>query len=181
MDREDFALHSATYAGRVRNSFDALERRRSAEPGVQGVAFADRLPVEDQLKYGFGVDAAAGAPNAGLRASTMVHVSRGYFGAFGTSIIAGRDFAPIEYKPLGGPALIVNEAFVRNVFGPRNPIGQRIRLLSCNSDETLFGVDTAQWLEIVGVVKKFGWQPTRPEEQSAMYRPTLPGDGASRK
>jgi ABC-type lipoprotein release transport system permease subunit len=73
--------------------------------------------------------------------------------------------------------LIVNEAFARNVFGGRNPVGQRIRLLTYNSDETLFGVDPKQWLEIVGVVKDVGWQSTRPEEQSVMYRPTLPGDG----
>lgn len=177
LDREDFSLDSATYAGRVRNSFDELDRRLSAEPGVQHVAFADRLPVEDQLKYGFGVDTSAGAPGDGLRVSTMTYVSRGYFGAFGTSIIAGRDFAPIEYERLGGRVLIVNQAFARNVFGRRNAIGQRVRLLSYNADETLFGVDENQWLEIVGVVRDFGWQSSRPEEQSAMYRPTLPGDG----
>src|SRR6185503_10037576 len=173
MDREDFSLDSATYAGRVRNSFDELERRLSAEPGVQHVAFADRLPVEDQLKYGFGVDTSAGAPGDGLRVSTMTYVSRGYLGAFGTSIIAGRDFAPIEYERLGGRVLIVNQAFARNVFGQRNAIGQRVRLLSYNADETLFGVDENQWLEIVGVVRDFGWQSSRPEEQSAMYRPIL--------
>jgi ABC-type lipoprotein release transport system permease subunit len=71
----------------------------------------------------------------------------------------------------------VNEAFARNVFGQRNPIGQRVRLLSYDSDETLFGVDKDQWLEIVGVVRNFGLQETQPEDQSVMYRPTLPGDG----
>jgi putative ABC transport system permease protein len=177
IDREDLAVDSVTYAGRVRSSFDALETRLSAEPGVERVAFADRLPVNDQLKYGFGVDTSAGAPGNRLRVSTLVHVSRGYFGAFGTSIVAGRDFAPFEYERLGGRVLIVNEAFARNVFGQRNPIGQRVRLLSYNSDESLFGVDTAKWLEIVGVVRNFGWQAPRPEERSAMYRPTLPGDG----
>src|SRR6185503_7864331 len=71
----------------------------------------------------------------------------------------------------------VNQAFAQNVFGGRNAIGQRIRLLSYNSDETLFGVDKDQWLEIVGVVKNFGAPSERPEEQSEMYRPALPGDG----
>ena len=177
IDRDDLGLDSARSAGRIRNSFDALERRLSAEPGVEGVAFADRLPVEDQLEYGFGVDTAAGAPRDGLRVSTLVYISRGYFGAFGASIIAGRDFAPFEYETLGGRVLIVNEAFARNVFGQRNPIGQRVRLLSYDADETLFGVDKNQWLEIVGVVKDFGWQAPEPAKQSAMYRPTLPGGG----
>ena len=177
IDRDDFGVDSATYAARVRSSFDALESRLNAEPGVERVAFADRLPVEDQLKYGFAVDTAVGVPKEGLRASAMTYVSREYFGAFGTSIVAGRDFAPFEYEPLGGRVLIVNESFARNVFGPRNPVGQRVRLLSYPSELTLFGVDTTQWLEIVGVVKDFGRQPLRPEEQSVMYRPTLPGGG----
>jgi predicted permease len=177
IDRDDLGLDSAAYAGRVRNSFDALERRLGAEPGVEQVAFADRLPVSDQLKYGFGVDTTAGAPGDGLRVSTMTYVSRGYLDAFGAKLIAGRNFAPGEYERLGGRVLIVNEAFARNVFGGRNAVGQRVRLLTYNSDETLFGVDKNQWLEIIGVVRNFGWQSTRPEEQSAMYRPTLPGNG----
>ncbi len=272
IDRDDLAVDSATYVARVRNSFDALEARLSAEPGVERVAFADRLPVKDQLEYGFAVDTSAGAPGEGLRVSPMTYVSRGYFGAFGASIIAGRDFLPSDFERLGGRALIVNEAFARNVFGRSNraegevserakapfvaqlnraegevserakapfvaqlnraegevserakapfvaqlnraegevserakapfvaqlnraegevserakapfvaqlnPVGQRVRLVSYNSDETLFGVDTAQWLEIVGVVGNFGWQPPLPEDQIAMYRPTLGGDG----
>ena len=177
IDRDELGLDSAANETRVRNSFDELERRLSAEPGVEAVAFADRLPVEDRLKYGFGVDTLAGAPHDGLRTSTLVYVSRGYFGAFGASIIAGRDFRPYEFERLGGPVLIVNEAFARNVFGQRNPIGQRIRLLTYDSDETLFGVDKNQWLEIVGVVRNFGLQESQPEDQSVMYRPTLPGDG----
>jgi len=177
IDRDDLGVDSATYAARVRNSFYELERRLSAEPGVEHVAFADRMPVQDQLRYGFDVDTLAGAPRDGLRGSAMTYVSRGYFGAFGASIIAGRDFAPFEYEGLGGRVLIVNESFARSAFGRRNPVGQRVRLLSYDSDETLFGVDKNQWLEIVGVVKDFGWQESRPEEQSVMYRPTLPGNG----
>jgi predicted permease len=177
MDRDDLGVDSARFAARLRTSFDALERRLSAEPGVEAVAFADRLPVEDQLEYGFGVDTSAGAPRDGLRRSSLTYVSRGYFGAFGGSIVAGRDFAPFEYERLGGPVLIVNEAFARNVFGRRNPVGQRVRLLSYNADETLFGVNKDQWLEIVGVVRDIGLESTEPEEQSVMYRPALPGGG----
>lgn len=177
IDRDDLGVDSATYAARVRNSFVALEHRLSAEPGVEHVAFADRLPVQDHLKYGFDVDTSAGAPPHGLRASTMVYVSRGYLDAFGASIVAGRKFAPSEYESLGGRVLIVNQAFARNVFGGRNAVGQRVRLTSYNRDETLFGIDSTQQLEIIGVVNDFGWQPARLDEQSAMYRPTLPGGG----
>jgi predicted permease len=168
IDREDYVADSAAFAGRTRQRLDELEVRLSAEPGVERVAFADRLPVEDQFKYGIEVDTTAGAPTDGLRVSTLVHVSRGFFGAFGTSIVAGRDFAPLDFEV--GRVLIVNQSFARYVFGGRNAIGQRIRI---REGEVDIG-NPDQWYEIVGVVRDFGWQLPRPHEQSAMYRPSLP-------
>ena len=174
IDREDHTLDSAAFAARTRQSFDALERRLGAEPGVQHVAFASRLPVEDQFKYRIEVDTSTGVPATGLRTSTLVQVSRGFFGAFGTSVVAGRDFEPLDFQNGGARVLIVNEAFARHVLGERNPIGQRIRILS---GEDMRGLGE-EWYEVVGMVKNFGWQLPQPQEQSAMYRPTLPTAGA---
>jgi hypothetical protein len=70
--------------------------------------------------------------------------------------------------------LIVNEAFARHVFGERNPIGQRIKILN---GEEMRGIG-ADWYEVVGMVKNFGWQLPQPQEQSAMYRPVLPTPGS---
>src|SRR5690606_34927673 len=95
--REDFAMDSAAFAARTRASFDELERRLIAEPAVEQIAFADRLPVMDQFKYGIEVDTAALAATSGIRTSTLVHVSSGFFDTFGTSLVAGRDFAPIDF------------------------------------------------------------------------------------
>ena len=153
-------------------SFDELERRLGAEPGVERVTFADRLPVEDQFKYQIEVDTTTGAPATGLRTSTLVQVSRGFFAAFGTSVVAGRDFEPLDFET--GRVMIVNESFARHVFGDRNPIGQRIRIVSGEIDS----VAGEEWYEVVGMVKDFGWQLPRPQEQSAMYRPRLPTAGA---
>lgn len=168
VDRESHTLDSAAFAARARQGFEELERRLAAEPGVERVAFADRLPVEDQFKYLIEVDTAAGAPRDGLRVSTLVHVSKGFFNAFGTQVVAGRDFGPLDFET--GHVLIVNEAFARFVFGPRNAIGQRVRIVE-GEDSRATG---EQWYEIVGVVRNFGWQLPQPQEQSAMYRPTLP-------
>jgi predicted permease len=172
MDREDYGADSAAFAARARLSFDELERRLGAEPGVERVAFADRLPVEDQFKYQIEVDTAAGAPAAGLRTSTLVHVSRGFFAAFGTSVAAGRDFEPLDFET--GRVMIVNESFARHVLGGRNPVGQRVRIVG-GEDDSVAGED---WYEVVGMVRDFGWQLPRPPEQSAMYRPRLPAPGA---
>jgi predicted permease len=171
VDREQYGMDSATFAQRAQLRFDELERRVSAEPGVERVTFADRLPVQDQFKYAIEVDTANGAPSNGIRRSTLVQVSRGFFNAFGTSLISGRDFSSVDYER--GRSLIVNESFVRNVFGGRNPVGQRIKVVD-GEDPAVVGKD---WLEIVGVVKDFGWQLPEPQEQSAMYRPRRPLPG----
>lgn len=84
---------------RARLRFDELARRLSAEPGVEQVAFADRFPVMDQFKYQIEVDTMTGAPVTGLRTSTLVQISHGFFAAFGTSVIAGRDFGPLDFEP----------------------------------------------------------------------------------
>lgn len=172
MDREDHGADSATFAARARLRIDELERRLRAEPGVEQVAFADRLPVEDQFKYAIDVDTAAGAPADGLRRSTLVHVSSGFFAAFGTTVVAGRDFTPLDFET--GRVVIVNQSFARHVFGGRNAIGQRVRV---QDGEDMAGIARDQWYEVVGVVRDFGWQLPRPAEQSALYHPTLPGPG----
>jgi hypothetical protein len=168
MDREDHAGDSAAFAGRARASFDELERRLGAEPGVERVAFADRLPVEDQFKYQIEVDTTAGAPATGIRRSTLVQVSGGFLAAFGTSVIAGRDFVPLDFET--GRVLLVNAAFARHVLGGRNPVGRRVRVVG-GEDMTNAG---EEWYEVVGMVRDFGWQLQEPQEQAAMYRPRLP-------
>ena len=168
IEREDYGMADETFEARARLSLEELERRLSAEPGVEHVTFADRLPVMDQFKYQIELDTVAGGPATTLRTSTLVQVGSGFFDTFGTSVIAGRDFAPVEYET--GNVLIVNESFVRYVLGGRNAIGQRIRITSGEVDR-LAG---EQWYEVVGVVRDFGWQLPQPWEQSAMYRPGMP-------
>jgi predicted permease len=168
IDRESYAIDSATFAARARASLDELERRLATEPAIERVTFADRLPVEDQFKYQIEVDTLTGGPAAGLRTSTLVHVSHGFFATFGTSVIAGRDFAPRDFET--GRVLIVNQSFARYVLGGRNPIGQHIRIVTGEVES----VGGKEWYEIVGMVKDFGWQLPEPHEQSAMYRPSLP-------
>lgn len=167
MDREDHGIDSATFNARMRSSVDELERRLREEPGVEQVALADRLPVEDQFKYTIEVDTATGVPATGIRRSTLVDVSAGFFDAFGTSVVSGRDFVPLDFET--GHVMIVNESFARHVLGERNPIGQRIRIVSGEINS----IGGEQWYEIVGMVKDFGWQLPSPVEQSAMYRPSL--------
>ena len=171
IDAEDHGMDAAALNARARLSVEELKQRLQAEPEVEQVAFADRLPVEDQFKYQIEVDTTLGAPVDGLRTSTLVHVSDGFFPAFGTSVLAGRDFVPLDFET--GRVMIVNESFVRHVLGGRNAIGQRIRIVAGE----VGSVAGEEWYEVVGMVRDFGWQLPRPQEQSAMYIPSLPLTG----
>ena len=171
VDAEGYASDSAALAARTRASFEALERRLLAEPGVERVAYADRLPVADQFKYQIEIDTTTGGPKTGIRRSTLVQLSGDFFGTFGTALAAGRDFAPSDFD--NGHVMIVNQAFVHYVLGDRNGIGQRVRVVS-GEDARATG---KEWYEIIGVVKNFGWQLPEPQEQSAMYRPRSPMAG----
>ena len=166
---------AAALAARGRRSLAELEQRLRAEPGVEQVAFADRLPVMDTSKYGVEVDTATGAPATGLRVSTLAHVSPGFFHAFGSALVAGRNFSPVDLER--GNVLIVNESFTRLVFGDHNPVGQRIRIAH---GEIGAAADDG-WYEVVGMVRDVGWQMPEPMEQAAMYHPALlqPGTGVS--
>ena len=168
MDRENHRLDSLTFAAQARARIVELERRLLSEPGVEAVAFADRLPVEDPYRYGIEIDTTTGLRDTGEHASTLVDVSHGFFQTFGTSVISGRDFTPVDFE--NSHTLIVNQSFARYVLGGRNAIGQRIRIGN-GDDERVASKD---WYEIVGVVKDFGLQPLKPEERPAMYRASLP-------
>ena len=165
--RQELEADAAAAAARDRASLAELERRLRAEPGVEQVAFADRLPVMDTSKYSIEVDTTTGAPTTGLRWSTLAHVSPGFFDAFGSAVVAGRNFSPVDLER--GNVLIVNQSFARLVFGDRNPLGQRIRI--AHGEDGALADDG--WYEVVGMVKDIGWQMPEPSEQSAMYHPAL--------
>ena len=173
MDRENYVLDSASSGSRARQAVSALEQRLRAEPGVEGVTFADRLPVEDQFKYTIALDSTMVPATSGIRRSTLVKVGSGYFDTFQTRLVAGRAFGLLDYE--GGQAMIVNESFARHVLGNRNAIGQRVRIV--NGEIDAYAGD--QWYEIVGVIADFGWQLPEPQEQSAMYLPSLPVVGTA--
>jgi predicted permease len=174
-ERQEQEAGSPATVARERRSLTELERRLRAEPGVEQVAFADRLPVEDTSKYGIEVETAAGAPATGLRVGTLAHVSADFFAAFGSAVVAGRNFSPVDIER--GNVLIVNQSFTRLVFGDHNPVGQRIRI----SHGEIGAAADDGWYEIVGVVKDVGWQMPEPMELAAMYHPALlqPGTGVS--
>jgi putative ABC transport system permease protein len=95
------------------------------------------------------------------REERLVHfnnVGVGWFGTYGTPILAGRDFATTD--ALGSPPVaIVNEAFARRFTGGRNPLGIRVR--------QPWGIDR----EIVGYVKDAVYESLRDPVPPTLYIP----------
>jgi len=127
----------------TRLQHDILDRV-AALPGVRAAAFTSAVPMEGPLRVWQQTIFVAGqtyAPGTIPPLRRAKSVSPGYFGAIGTSIVAGRD---ITWTDVYGRArvAVVSENFAREVWGsPAAALGQHIR-----------EAPTAVWGEVVGVV-----------------------------
>ncbi len=148
--------------------YQALRLRLLNEPSVSGVTFASRLP---RMYHGWNqieADGGAVAPRdvaMGHRVS-RVAIAPDYFEVLGVPLVEGRAFNASDALSTARVA-IVNRTFVNSVFGKRNPIGHRIRVVAADNDATT-PVDSV-WCEIVGVAQDMGM--TSDYGQAGIYEP----------
>jgi len=116
--------------------FQRLEQRVRTLPGVQAVAYANRLPLRGGWGGDLYTDLAPGVDNDVDKQA----VSPGYFETLGIPLLSGRWLTPAD-RAGALPVAVVNQAFVRRFMAQTDPIGHRIRSSS-----------HAPWLTIVGVV-----------------------------
>ena len=137
--------------------FDRAETQLAAIPGVRSVA-ASMVPLLGNSNWNTsfyieGQPHGAQQPNSHLNA-----VGPGFFSKAGIPLVAGREI--LETDTAASPKVaVVNEAFVREFFGGRNPIGHR---LGFEKEDVL---DT----EIVGVVKDSHYASVRQEPPPVFY------------
>ena len=143
-----------------------LRRRVESEPGVIGATFASRLPGMDHPRVLVQVEDTASS--AGQHTVREAIVDAGFFDALEVPVRAGRAFQVADLAS-DHRIIVVNESFVQQVLGGRNPIGQRVRRVDRNAGAV------AQWYEIIGVVRDLGMNPGNPKEGAGMYRPMSPG------
>ena len=112
-------------------------------PGVLKVSLATYTPME-QNNWGSGVKV-QGEPDLNKGAS-WVKGTPEYFDSVGSRVVMGRGFKA-EDMLNAPPVAVVNQEFVKQFFGNRNPIGHRFGFSGPNQA----GLDGAH--EIVGVVE----------------------------
>ncbi|MFT4111203.1 ABC transporter permease [Silvibacterium sp.] len=123
--------------------YQTIVDRFHAIPGVVKVGLSTYTPMEEN-NWGSGVKI-EGEKDLNKGAS-WVKGTPEYFDSVGTRVVMGRGFKPQDV--LGAPPVaVVNEEFVKQFFGKRNPIGHHFG----NSGPGRAGRDGAH--EIVGVVE----------------------------
>jgi predicted permease len=123
--------------------YQTIEDRFHAVPGVLKVGLSTYTPMEDN-NWGSGVKI-QGEPDLNKGAS-WVKGTPEYFDSVGTHVIMGRGFTSQDTLN-APPVAVVNQEFVKQFFGKRNPIGHRFGY----SGPGQAGLDGTH--EIVGVVE----------------------------
>jgi predicted permease len=159
---------AAAARARVAETQRRLVERLEAEPGVRGVAMADRLPRMDHDGGPIEVEGEGSFSDDAARA----RVDPGFFEALGQPLLAGRGF---HGGDLDGErsSVIVNSVFAERVLAGRNPIGRRVRFVSRADGEA------GPWFEIVGMVGDLGMDLVQPQNASGVYHPVAPGEISS--
>jgi predicted permease len=139
-----FNPQSAGYKNtEVEPLYQTIEDRFHAIPGVLKVGLSTYTPMEDN-NWGSGVKI-QGEPDLNKGAS-WVKGTPEYFDSVGTRVVMGRGFTSQDTLN-GPPVAVVNQEFVKQFFGNRNPIGHRFGY----SGPGQAGLDGSH--EIVGVVE----------------------------
>jgi putative ABC transport system permease protein len=164
-------------------ALEALRQRVTAEPGVVGVTFVDRLPRTGHVERYIELDEPSpepardgSAPSAALplREVSTARIDPSYFDVLEAPIVAGRGFTAADLAP-GARAVIVDRGFVDQVLLGRNAVGRRVRFAREQRGGALAD-DARPWYEIVGVVNELGMgAPTQRGRAAGFYLPTAPG------
>jgi hypothetical protein len=81
----------------------------------------------------------------------VASVDAEFFGAVGAAVLSGRGFTPNDLASGRADVAVVNTSFVERVLRGRNPVGQRLRLVTRDGEQR-----PSPWIEIVGVVRDLG-------------------------
>jgi predicted permease len=100
--------------------FERFRQAAASLPGVTNAALSQIVPLSGQ-GWNTAIGPGANGPDR-QRMSWVNAVSPGFFGTYGITIVAGRDFTQDDRYD-GVTVAIVNEAFARRFFAGRNPVG----------------------------------------------------------
>jgi hypothetical protein len=186
VDDDDMQEYRERLAGAGRD----LSERLEAEPSIGGTTFARAVPGTHHVRRRIEMDAGGEAPRkrwdesgAGRRLRVGA-VAPNFFDVLGVAPTRGRAFNAADADP-ESHTVVVNEPFVDEVLGGRNPIGRRLRYLSGEDyrstadewDDAEVSDEPGPWYQIVGVVPYLGMgNGADPDGLAGLYHAALPED-----
>src|SRR5215207_8529279 len=163
----------AVRAVRLEARYRALADRLRQDPGVLDVTYADQMPQLTNGRNFIKLDPGPAAERDehcadGYYCVGFVSVDPRFFDVVGAPVIRGRALTTADAE-LGTRVVLVNETFVDEVLGGRNPIGRRFRFASTREP-------TAEsWYDIVGVVPDLSVSDGKGDYRRVrIYQTTLP-------
>ncbi|HEU0176219.1 MAG TPA: ABC transporter permease [Blastocatellia bacterium] len=142
-------------AAKVRWFYDELQRRIQPLPGVQAVAFSNRVPLQGFNVTTVVLEGQSYNGDSGGYLSVNSIVSPDYFRTLGVTLLKGRLLTARDTTNSGGIVAVIDENMSRDLFPGKDPLGQAMFL-----DEGKIRV------QIVGVVNHIRHQSYDAEEQS---------------
>jgi predicted permease len=141
--------------------FDRVRDAAASVPGVERVAVSTLVPLGGSTTA-YRIEVPEGPPLAPSNRLVSVNfVGPGWFDAFGTPLIAGRDFGAQDRT--GAPlVIIVNQKLARRFFGGQSPLGRQVRIQ---------GGGFTSVADIVGVVGDAVYRDLREPLPPTMYIP----------
>ncbi|MDE3152951.1 MAG: ABC transporter permease [Gemmatimonadota bacterium] len=161
----EFGSAPADVQAAQRRMVDALR----ATPGVQSAAAAFITPASGIGWNDVLTIPGYTSPNGRPPMAFFNQVSDGYFATMHSTVLAGRVFT--EHDGPGSPLVaVVNEAFARQFFGTRSPLGRTY--------QTSLGDHLSAPVQIVGVVSTAKYASMSEAPRPTIYVPLGQGDGA---
>lgn len=148
--------------GRVAE-YERVRQAAESVPGVARAALSAITPVSNST-WTFGVEV-SGAMPLGEREKTVFanFVSPGWFAAYGTHLVAGRDFSPRDGRGAARVA-VVNLAFAKRFLNGASPLGHIVRHMFERPGQE-------KPMEIVGVVADAVYRSPRDPAPPTLYLP----------
>ncbi|HWB42786.1 MAG TPA: ABC transporter permease [Gemmatimonadales bacterium] len=128
----------------VVRTFERLEQRLAAAPGVAASALVSAAPLESGGSNGLVPEGRPLDISSAIN-SLMRLVTPGYFATMRIRLVRGRTFTAEDRR--GAPlVMVINETLAREAFPGQDPVGKRIACCEPGPD------GSPNWKEVVGVV-----------------------------
>ncbi len=146
---------------RGRQTFEEIERRVAALPGVERAALGYMLPLggggwDSRV---FPAEVAPAAGDEGLKTDINA-VSPSYFATLGIQLLRGRGFTSAD-RTGSPPVAVINQAMADQLWPGMDPVGRRFRV----------GREGDVVIDVVGVVRTARYRTLTEADRPFFYRP----------